>query len=49
MDAEVIARKAMAIAAEMCVYTNDAFTIEVIEKKTTESKKDDAASKATEK
>jgi len=31
-DAEVIARKAMKIAAEVCVYTNDNLTIEKIEK-----------------
>src|SRR4051812_24580406 len=30
-DAEVIARKAMAIAAEICVYTNGNLTIEKIE------------------
>ncbi len=28
MDAEAIARKAMAIAAEICVYTNDSVTLE---------------------
>jgi ATP-dependent HslUV protease subunit HslV len=32
MDAEAIARKAMAIAADLCVYTNDHLTLEVIEK-----------------
>ena len=30
-DAETIARKAMKIAAEICVYTNDQLTVEVIE------------------
>ncbi len=30
-DAETIVRKAMAIAAEICVYTNNALTVEVIE------------------
>ncbi len=30
-DAEVIARKAMKIAAEICVYTNDQLTVETIE------------------
>ncbi len=30
-DAEVLARKAMAIAAEVCVYTNDRVTVELIE------------------
>ena len=30
MSAEAIARKAMAIAAELCVYTNDHLTLEVI-------------------
>jgi ATP-dependent HslUV protease subunit HslV len=30
-DAEVLARKAMAIAARICVYTNDQLTIEVME------------------
>ena len=30
-DAEVIARKAMKIAAEVCVYTNDSLTIEKLE------------------
>ena len=31
MDPEAIARKAMAIAADICVYTNDNLTIEKIE------------------
>ena len=30
MDAETIARKAMAIAAEICVYTNGNLTIEIL-------------------
>jgi ATP-dependent HslUV protease subunit HslV len=30
-DAETIARKAMAIAAEICVYTNDKLTLETID------------------
>ena len=30
-DAEAIARKAMKIAAEICVYTNDQLTVETIE------------------
>ena len=30
-DAEVLARKAMAVAAEICVYTNDHLTVEVLE------------------
>src|SRR6056297_3090890 len=30
LDAEAIARKAMAIAAEICVYTNGALTVETI-------------------
>lgn len=30
MDAETIVRRAMAIAAEICVYTNDRLTLEVI-------------------
>ena len=30
-DAETIARKAMKIAADICVYTNDQVTVEVIE------------------
>ena len=30
-DAETIARKAMAIAAEVCVYTNDQLTIETLD------------------
>ena len=30
-DAETIARKAMAIAAEVCVYTNDRLTVESLE------------------
>jgi len=29
-DAEVIARKAMKIAADVCVYTNESVTIEVL-------------------
>ncbi|PZU59388.1 MAG: HslU--HslV peptidase proteolytic subunit [Sphingobium sp.] len=33
-DAEVVARKAMAIAAEVCVYTNDQLTIEVLDSAT---------------
>jgi ATP-dependent HslUV protease subunit HslV len=30
MDAETIARKAMAIAADICVYTNDNVTVETL-------------------
>ena len=30
-DAETVARKAMKIAAEVCVYTNDNLTVETIE------------------
>ncbi len=30
-DAEVLARKAMAIAAELCVYTNDRLTVETMD------------------
>ncbi len=30
-DAETLARRAMAIAAEICVYTNDRLTVEIIE------------------
>jgi len=30
MDAEAIARKAMAIAADICIYTNDKITIETL-------------------
>ncbi len=33
MDSEAIARKAMAIAADICVYTNSSLTIETIESK----------------
>ncbi|MBL1431070.1 ATP-dependent protease subunit HslV [Oceanicaulis sp. AH-315-P02] len=33
-DAEVIARKAMEIAAEICVYTNSNFTIETLKRDT---------------
>jgi len=29
-DAETIARRAMAIAAELCIYTNDQLTVETI-------------------
>ena len=31
MDAETIARRAMAIAADICVYTNGALTVETLE------------------
>ena len=31
LDAETIARRAMAIAAEICVYTNDQVTLETLE------------------
>jgi ATP-dependent HslUV protease subunit HslV len=31
LDAEAIARKAMAIAAEVCVYTNGNLTVERLE------------------
>lgn len=31
LDAESIARKAMSIAAKVCVYTNDRFTIEILD------------------
>ena len=30
LDAEAVARKAMAIAAEICVYTNGALTVETL-------------------
>lgn len=30
-DAETLARKAMAVAAEICVYTNDQLTVETLE------------------
>ncbi len=33
-DAEVLARKAMAVAAEICVYTNDRLTIETLDSAT---------------
>lgn len=33
MEAEELARRAMSVAAEMCVYTNDTWTIETIETK----------------
>ena len=33
-DAEVLSKKAMAIAAELCVYTNDRTTIEVLDSAT---------------
>jgi ATP-dependent HslUV protease subunit HslV len=32
LDAEAIARKAMAIAADICVYTNTNLTIETIDR-----------------
>jgi ATP-dependent HslUV protease subunit HslV len=31
LDAEAIARKAMAIASDICVYTNGNLTVETIE------------------
>ena len=31
LDAEAIARKAMAIAAQICVYTNDSLTLETLD------------------
>ena len=31
MDAEAIARKAMAIAADICVYTNGNLTVEILD------------------
>ncbi|MXN66800.1 ATP-dependent protease subunit HslV [Stappia sp. GBMRC 2046] len=34
LDAEQIARKAMAIAADICVFTNDQLTVETLESKT---------------
>lgn len=33
-DAEALARKAMAVAAEICVYTNDQLTVETLESTT---------------
>ncbi|MFN6977236.1 MAG: HslU--HslV peptidase proteolytic subunit, partial [Gemmobacter sp.] len=30
LDAEGVARRAMAIAADICVYTNGALTVEII-------------------
>jgi len=32
LDAEAVARRAMAIAADICIYTNDSFTIERIDR-----------------
>jgi ATP-dependent HslUV protease subunit HslV len=32
LDAEAIARRAMAIAAEICVYTNEVLTVETLAK-----------------
>jgi ATP-dependent HslUV protease subunit HslV len=31
LDAEAIARKSMAIAAQICVYTNDSLTVETLD------------------
>ncbi|MET3589718.1 ATP-dependent HslUV protease subunit HslV [Bartonella silvatica] len=39
LDAEVIARKAMDIAAKICVYTNDHFTIETLDTELSSLKK----------
>jgi ATP-dependent HslUV protease, peptidase subunit HslV len=33
-DAEILCRKAMAVAAEICVYTNDQLTVETLESTT---------------
>jgi ATP-dependent HslUV protease, peptidase subunit HslV len=33
-DAEVLARKAMAVAAEICIYTNDQLTVETLDSAT---------------
>ena len=33
-DPEKLARKAMAIAAELCVYTNDRLTVETLDSAT---------------
>jgi ATP-dependent HslUV protease subunit HslV len=33
-DAETLARKAMAVAADICVYTNDKLTIETLDSAT---------------
>ena len=30
-DAEMIARKAMDVAADLCVYTNNNYTVEILE------------------
>jgi HJR/Mrr/RecB family endonuclease len=45
MDAEQIAHKAMSIAAEICVYTNNNFVTEVVggEKKNEEDEKAEKA------
>ena len=32
LDAEAVAKRAMAIAADICIYTNDSFTIERIDR-----------------
>lgn len=37
LSAEDVARKAMKVAASMCVYTNDNFMVEIIEEKSEES------------
>ncbi|CCI42613.1 unnamed protein product [Albugo candida] len=33
MDAEAVGRKAMSIAADICVYTNHSFVVEILERK----------------
>jgi ATP-dependent HslUV protease, peptidase subunit HslV len=37
LDAETVARKAMKIAGDMCVYTNHNLTVEILEKPATEA------------
>ncbi|GMF29030.1 unnamed protein product [Phytophthora lilii] len=40
LDAETIARKAMKIAADICIYTNENFTVEMLEEGKPEAEKD---------
>jgi ATP-dependent HslUV protease, peptidase subunit HslV len=46
LDAEQIARKAMTIAADICIYTNHNFVVEVLEQDKDWDKKGDGASSA---
>jgi ATP-dependent HslUV protease subunit HslV len=41
LDAETVARKAMKIAADICIYTNENFVVEMLEEGKDDAKKEE--------